>query len=104
MDYVREHDIIVVRRLSGGGLFITTLGTSTFHSLRQVSGNFHNFQKFTQPVIQVLTKMGVPAELSERNDILANGKKISGNAQYVSGHGWSARHALEHGPSVVGEA
>jgi lipoate-protein ligase A len=36
-------------------------------------------------VIQVLRDLGVPAELSGRNDILAEGRKISGNAQYVSG-------------------
>jgi lipoate-protein ligase A len=47
--------------------------------------NFHNFQKFTAPVIQVLQGMGVPAELSGRNDILVEGRKVSGNAQYIAG-------------------
>ena len=51
-------------------------------------------------------RMGVPAELSGRNDILVDGKKISGNAQYVSGP-----RMVSHGTllwntdlSVVGEA
>jgi len=107
VDYVKANDIIVVRRLSGGGAVYHDLGNLNFSFIAPNSpGNFNNFCKFTQPVIKVLMKMGVPAELSGRNDILADGKKISGNAQYVSG-----LRILSHGTllwdtdlSVVGEA
>jgi lipoate-protein ligase A len=86
VDYVEEHGIIVVRRLSGGGAVYHDLGNLNFSFIAPNSpDNFHNFRKFTQPVVDVLGKMGVPAELSGRNDILVDGKKISGNAQYVSG-------------------
>lgn len=86
VDYVEAHDIIVVRRLSGGGAVYHDLGNLNFSFIAPNSpDNFHNFRKFTQPVVDVLQKMGVPAELSGRNDIVAAGKKISGNAQYVSG-------------------
>lgn len=85
-DYVNEHGITVVRRLSGGGAVYHDLGNLNFSFIAPNSpDNFHNFRKFTQPVIDVLRGMGVPAELSGRNDILAEGRKISGNAQYVSG-------------------
>ena len=47
-----------------------------------MENSFRNFKKFTQPVVDALGKMGVSAELSGRNDILAEGKKISGNAQF----------------------
>lgn len=86
VDYVEENGIIVVRRLSGGGAVYHDMGNLNFSFIAPNSpDNFHNFRKFTQPVVDVLEKMGVTAELSGRNDVLVDGKKISGNAQYVSG-------------------
>jgi lipoate---protein ligase len=84
-DYVEQHGIYVVRRLSGGGAVYHDLGNLNFSFITN-SGpeNFRNFKKFTEPVILALQQLGVPAELSGRNDILADGRKVSGNAQYVS--------------------
>lgn len=85
-DYVEAHGIHVVRRLSGGGAVYHDLGNLNFSFLtRNARENFQNFKKFTAPVIAVLNHLGVPAELGGRNDILAEGRKISGNAQYLSG-------------------
>lgn len=82
-DYVEDNGIIVVRRLSGGGAVYHDLNNLNFSFLTKDDGNsFHNYKKFTQPVVDALKNLGVNAELSGRNDILAEGKKVSGNAQY----------------------
>jgi lipoate---protein ligase len=82
-EYVESNGIHVVRRLSGGGAVYHDLGNLNFSFITKDDGeSFHNFQKFTEPVIAALKQMGVNAELSGRNDILAEGRKISGNAQF----------------------
>ncbi|WP_153124802.1 lipoate--protein ligase [Peribacillus tepidiphilus] len=82
-EYVEANGIKVVRRLSGGGAVYHDLGNLNFSFITKDDGeSFHNFRKFTQPVIEALRKLGVNAELSGRNDILVEGRKISGNAQF----------------------
>jgi lipoate-protein ligase A len=85
-EYVRENGIHVVRRMSGGGAVYHDEGNLNFSFITNYKKeNLHNFKKFTKPVIQVLNEMGVDAEMSGRNDILAEGRKISGNAQFSTG-------------------
>ncbi|MCP3742555.1 lipoate--protein ligase [Rossellomorea sp. BNER] len=82
-DYVDRQGLHVVRRLSGGGAVYHDKGNLNFSFITKDDGeSFHNFQKFTEPVIKALKKLGVDAELSGRNDIVAEGRKISGNAQF----------------------
>ncbi|MCL1703432.1 lipoate--protein ligase [Lysinibacillus sp. Bpr_S20] len=82
-DYVEDNGIIVVRRLSGGGAVYHDLGNLNYSFITRDDGDsFMNYKKFTQPVVDALAKMGVHAELSGRNDILAEGRKVSGNAQF----------------------
>ncbi len=82
-DYVEENRIHIVRRLSGGGAVYHDLGNLNFSFITKDDGDsFHNFLKFTEPVTDALKKLGVNAELSGRNDIVAEGRKISGNAQF----------------------
>jgi lipoate---protein ligase len=82
-EYVESNRIKVVRRLSGGGAVYHDLGNLNFSFITKDDGeSFHNFRKFTEPVIEALKKLGVNAELSGRNDIEVEGRKISGNAQF----------------------
>ncbi|MBL4955117.1 lipoate--protein ligase [Neobacillus sp. OS1-32] len=82
-EYVEKNGIHVVRRLSGGGAVYHDLGNLNYSFITKDDGeSFHNFRKFTEPVIAALKKLGVNAELSGRNDIEVGGRKISGNAQF----------------------
>lgn len=83
--YVEDNGIKVVRRLSGGGAVYHDKGNLNFSFITKDDGDsFHNFKKFTEPVIKALEKVGFKAELSGRNDIMADGRKISGNAQFAT--------------------
>jgi len=80
--FVKKHNINVVRRISGGGAVYHDLGNLNFTFVTDsTKDNLNNFRKFTQPVIDALRALGVPAEFAGRNDIVVEGKKISGNAQ-----------------------
>ena len=82
-NYVEEKGIKVVRRLSGGGAVYHDEGNLNFSFITKDDGNsFHNFAKFTEPVVKALNNINVPAELVGRNDLLIKGRKFSGNAQF----------------------
>lgn len=84
-EYVDANDIKVVRRLSGGGAVYHDLGNLNFSFITKDDGDsFHNFAKFTEPVVKALQSIGVPAELKGRNDLVVGERKISGNAQFAT--------------------
>lgn len=85
-DYVRDNKIDIVRRLSGGGAVYNDLGNMNFsfitHRDRENRQVKDGFEKIALPVINALQSLGVNAEFTGRNDIVIEGKKFSGNAQY----------------------
>ncbi|MBC2057408.1 lipoate--protein ligase [Listeria booriae] len=84
-EYVAKNNIKVVRRLSGGGAVYHDEGNLNFSFITKDDGDsFHNFAKFTQPIVEALKKQGVNAELKGRNDLLIDGFKVSGNAQFAT--------------------
>lgn len=84
-DVVDARGITVVRRISGGGAVYHDLGNLNFSFMTpDVSDRFNRYEHFTRPVVAALRALGVPAELGGRNDILADGRKISGNAQFAT--------------------
>ncbi len=83
--FVKDNHIHIARRISGGGAVYHDGGNLNFSFVFRRKENDHiDFKKYTLPVIEALGKLGIEAELSGRNDILIEGKKFSGNAQYMN--------------------
>ena len=84
-DYVKQYNIPVVRRITGGGTVFNDEGNFNFSFIScNVGEDCFDFKKFTTPIVLALNKLGIKAELSGRNDLTIEGKKFSGNAQYKS--------------------
>ena len=81
--YVQEKGIRVVRRMSGGGAVYHDLGNLNFSFIVDAAGSQVDLERFCLRIAVALGKLGLDARLDGRNDILAEGCKISGNAQYM---------------------
>ncbi len=84
-EFVKSNNTKVVRRLSGGGAVYHDLGNLNFTFIVSSEGGFEqfNFADFCKPIIEILTSLGVNAEVNGRNDMTIEGKKFSGNSQYA---------------------
>ncbi len=91
--YVRENNIYVARRISGGGAVYHDEGNLNYSFIvNSPSGRTVNFAPYIAPVIKTLNKLGVEAVLTGRNDLCIGERKFSGNAQYINGN-----KVLHHG-------
>lgn len=83
-DFVRDNGITVVRRTTGGGAVYHDLGNLNYSFITD-AGNAEeiSIEKLSRPICEALAALGVTAAVSGRNDILIDGKKVSGVAQRV---------------------
>src|SRR5699024_4453218 len=96
-DYVEEQGIKVVRRLSGGGAVYHDEGNLNFSFITKDDGDsFHDFAKFTEPVVKALNSINVPAELIERNDLIIEDRNFSINTQLST-----KRRMFSHGSLMI---
>ena len=69
-EYVRENEIKIVRRVTGGGAVYHDLGNLNFSIIKSVSGPERiDFGQINIPVLKSLQKLGINAELTGRNDL-----------------------------------
>ncbi len=84
--FIREHNITVVRRMTGGGAVYHDLGNLNYSFITDAGAAEQlSITRFTEPVCRALAAMGLEARTSGRNDILVGGKKVSGVAQRIVG-------------------
>lgn len=82
--YVSENGIPVIRRISGGGTVYHDEGNLNFTFIcESTSGHQVDFRKHTEPIINFLKSKNVNAEFYGKNQINADGIKISGNAEHI---------------------
>ena len=92
-DYVSARSLPVVRRMTGGGAVYHDAGNLNFSFIQNGEPNR---AALCGPVIEVLRSLGVEAELSGRNDITVDGRKVSGTA--MCSHGG---RSLFHGTLLI---
>ncbi|MBQ6286871.1 MAG: lipoate--protein ligase [Bacteroidales bacterium] len=79
LPYLEANGITLARRVTGGG--------AVYHDLQNLNYTIIGADSLTpEPIVESLRRLGVAAELTGRNDIFVEGRKISGYARRVSKH------------------
>ena len=82
LDYCRAHGINTFRRKSGGGCVYADMSNIMFSYITKSTSVQFTFDKYMRRVALMLNRLGVNAVASGRNDIMIDGRKVSGNAFY----------------------
>lgn len=92
-NYLREHDITLTRRISGGGAVYDDLGNMSFSFVtKKDDTTFGDYRGVTTPILHALQAMGAThATVGGRNDLYIDSMKFSGNAMYTR-HGRTYSH------------
>ena len=93
-DLLREEGGFLARRLSGGGAVFHDLGNLNFTFLMPQAE--YDLDRQFSVIAEAVSMLGLHAERSGRNDVLAEGRKFSGNAFYKNG-----KQAYHHGTLLV---
>lgn len=80
LPYCRQHGIDVVRRRSGGGCVYADHNNIMISFITPDTDVETTFAQFTNRIAGQLRAIGINAEATGRNDIMVEGRKISGNA------------------------
>lgn len=91
LDYCRRHDIGVFRRRSGGGCVYADRGNVMLTFIAPSEQVAFTYHRFVEMVLLLLREMGLNASHTGRNDILVEGRKVSGTAFQLL-----PRHSIVH--------
>lgn len=86
LEFMKKEDIKLVRRDTGGGTIYLDMGSVNFCFVGDHSktDSAVNFEQMYQPAIDILKELGVKnVEMSGRNDLQIDGKKVSGAAMNI---------------------
>jgi lipoate-protein ligase A len=84
LPFVQENEILVARRISGGGTVFHDLGNLNFAFFTSgKEGELVDYKRAATPIVEALKKMGLEVRLGKRNELLLKGLKISGTASHV---------------------
>ena len=83
LDYLKEYGILPVRRVTGGGAVYHDLNNLNYSIIGKSKDLKEDYPEYTSIISGALCRLGVDARLSGRNDIMVNGKKVSGFAKRV---------------------
>ena len=84
LPYLQEKGIILARRVTGGGAVYHDLQNLNYTITGRIRDLETDYPAYLETMVRALRTLGVPAELSGRNDILVEGRKCSGYAKRVS--------------------
>lgn len=82
VEYCRANSIQTYRRKSGGGCVYADRDNLMLSYVTPASNVNLTFNRYMLMVEHLLQKLGIDAKTTGRNDILVEGKKVSGNAFY----------------------
>ena len=85
--YCREHGIQFYRRKSGGGCVYADKSNVMMSYITRSDEVTTTFSRYMEMVCKMLQDLGLPATSTQNNDVLIDGRKVSGNAFYhIPGH------------------
>jgi lipoate-protein ligase A len=82
--YVRENNIPVIRRISGGGAVYHDQGNVNFTFIKKTNKiNPVDFKQFTSVIVKFIESLGIEVAINKRNSLFAGSLKFSGHAEHI---------------------
>ncbi len=85
LNYTRENNIPVIRRISGGGTVYHDPGNLNYTLIKTEANSERliDFKKFSTPVMEFMKTLNITTGFEGKNNLVLHGKKFSGNSAHV---------------------